>query len=72
MVGILLNSCSQRQNSNDSRLTHLKDQFQLDWSTERKVCDSINKAAGIFVFTEDALEQLRSAVSHSRRLADIS
>ena len=35
MVGILLNSCSQRQNSNDSRLTHLKDQFQLDWSTER-------------------------------------
>ena len=26
MVGILLNSCSQRQNSNDSRLSHLKDQ----------------------------------------------
>ena len=72
MVGILLNSFSQRWNSNDSRLTHLKDQFQLDWSTERKACDSIHKAAGIFVFTEDVLEQLRSTVSHSRLLADIS
>ena len=71
MVGILLNSCSQRQNSSGSRLSHLKDQFQLDWSTERKACDSIHKAAGIFVFTEDVLEQLRSAVSHSRLLADI-
>ncbi len=72
MVGILLNSCSQRQNSNGSRLRHLKDQFQLDWSTERKACDSIHKAAGIFVFTEDTLEQLRSTVSHPRLLADIS
>ena len=72
MVGILLNSFSQRWNSNDSRLTHLKDQFQLDWSTERKACDSIRKAAGIFVLAEDVLEQLRSTVSHSRLLADIS
>jgi len=72
MVGILLNSCSQRQNSNHSRLSQLKDQFQLDWSTERKACDSIRKAAGIFVLTEDVLEQLRSTVSHSRLLADIS
>ena len=72
MVGILLNSCSQRRNSNDSRLTHLKDQFQPDWSTERKACDSTHKAAGIFVFTEDVLEQLRSTVSHSRLLTDIS
>jgi len=44
----------------------------LDWNTERKARDSIHKAAGIFVFTEDALEQLRSTVSHSRLLADIS
>ena len=72
MVGILLNSFSQRWNSNDSRLTHLKDQFQLDWSTERKACDSIRKAAGIFVLTEDVLEQVRSTVSHARLLADIS
>ena len=55
--------------SNDSLLTHLKDQFQLDWSTERKACDSIHKTAGVLVFTEDALEQLRSTVSHSRLLA---
>src|SRR5215813_14708545 len=58
--------------SNDSRMNHLKDQFQLDWGTERKACDSIPKAAGIFVFTEDALEQLRSTISHFRLLADIS
>src|SRR5215468_11834572 len=58
--------------SKDSRVSHLKDQFQLDWGTERKACDSIHKAAGIFVFTEDALEQLRSTVSHSRLLPDVS
>ena len=72
MVGILLNSCSRDRNSNDSRLSDLKDQFQLDWSTERKPCNSIHKAAWIFDFAEDALEQLRSTVRHSRLLADIS
>ena len=72
MVGILLNSCSQRQNSNDSPLSHIKDQSQLDWSTGRKACDAIHKTAGILVFTEDALEQLRSTVCHSRLLADTS
>ena len=35
-------------------------------------CDFIHKADGIFVFTEDVLEQLRSTVSHSRLLADNS
>jgi hypothetical protein len=62
----------QGQNSNVSRLSHLEDHFQLDWSTERKACDSIHQAAGIFVLTEDVLEQLRSAISHSRLLPDIS
>jgi len=41
----------------------LEDQFQLDRGAERKACDAIHHAGRILAFSEDVLEQLRSAVS---------
>src|SRR5215468_4754819 len=50
----------------------LEDQFQLDRGAERKACDAIHHAGRILVFSEDVLQQLRSAVGNLRMLADIS
>src|SRR5436305_11822119 len=51
---------------------HLENDFQLDRGAERKACDAIHQAARALVFSEDVLQQLRSGVSDSRLIADIS
>src|SRR5207237_4810623 len=50
----------------------LKDHLQFDWGAEWEACYSIHEAAGFFVFTEDVLQQLRSAVRDFRMIAEIS
>src|SRR5258706_2521520 len=51
---------------------NLENDFQLDRGTERKACDAIHQAARALVFSEDVLQQLRSAIGHFRLIADIS
>ena len=50
----------------------LKDQFQLDRRAEWKACNAIHGSARPLVFSEDVLQQLRSAVSDFRLLSKIS
>ena len=50
----------------------LQDHFQLDRAAERKAGDAIHQAARVPVFSEDVLQQLRSAVRDFRLIADIS
>src|SRR5260370_39765208 len=51
---------------------HLKDHFQLDRGAKRKACDAVHQPARVLVFSENVLQQLRSAVSNFRLIADIS
>src|ERR1700675_954205 len=51
---------------------NLENDFQLNRSAERKAGDAIHQAARALVFSEDVLQQLRSGVSDSRLIADIS
>ena len=51
---------------------HFENHFQLDRGAERKAGDAVHQAARVLVFSEDVLQQLRSAVSDFRLLADIS
>src|SRR4029077_19723285 len=50
----------------------LENNFQLDRCAERKACDAIYQAARVLVFSEDVLQQLRSAVGDFRLFADIA
>src|ERR1700722_3023409 len=49
----------------------LENDFQLDRGTERKACNAIHQATWVFVLSEDALQQLRSSVSHFRLIVNI-
>src|SRR6266850_1484227 len=51
---------------------HLENDFQLNRRAERKACDAIHYAGRILVFSENVLQQLGSAVSDFRLIADIS
>ena len=51
---------------------HLEYDFQLDWCTERKACDTIYEAARVLLFSENVLQHLRSTVRDFRLVANIS
>ena len=51
---------------------HLENDFQLDGGTEWKACNAIHQTARTLVFSENVLQQFRSAVSDFRLFADIS
>jgi hypothetical protein len=51
---------------------HFEKDFQLDRGAERKACDAIHQAAGVLLFSEDVLQQLRSCVSDLRLIANIA
>src|SRR5207237_62125 len=51
---------------------YLENDFQLDRGAERKADDAIHQPAGHLVSSETVLQQLRSGVSASRLIADIS
>src|SRR5438132_11187257 len=51
---------------------YLENDFQLDRGAERKACDAIHQAARALVSSENVLQQLRSGVSDSRLIADLS
>src|SRR5579863_4424015 len=51
---------------------YFEDEFQLHWRSKRKARNAIHQAAWVPGFSEDAFEQLRSAVCHLRLIADIS
>src|SRR6185295_13645592 len=51
---------------------HLENNFQLDRGAEWKAGDTVNQPAGVLLFSEDVLQQLRRAVSNFRLIANIS
>ena len=51
---------------------HLEDEFQFNGGAEGKAGDTVNQAAGVFVFSEDVLEQVGCAVGDFRLFADIA
>ena len=62
----------RRHNGQPSLARNLENHFELDRGAQRKACDAIHQAARVLVFSEDVLQQLRSAVSDFRLIADIS
>src|ERR1700733_3075566 len=51
---------------------HLENHFQLDRRAEWEACDAIYEAARILFFSENLLQQFRSAVRDFRLFAEIS
>src|SRR4029077_8575439 len=51
---------------------YLKNELQLDRHAERKAGYTVHQSAGVFVFSENVLQQLRSAISLPWLLANIS
>jgi hypothetical protein len=51
---------------------HLENKFQFDRCAEGQAGNAIHQAARVLVFSEDALQQLRSAVSDFGLVAEIS
>jgi hypothetical protein len=51
---------------------HFKNNFQFDGGAEGQAGDAIDQAAGAFVFTKDALQQLGSGIGDLRLIADVS
>jgi len=51
---------------------HFKNDFQFDGGAEWQAGDAIDQAAGAFVFSKDALQQLGSGIGDLRLIADVS
>jgi hypothetical protein len=57
--------------SEQSLVSNLENNFQLDGGAERQACDAIHQAARALLFSKDLLQQVRGGVSDFRLIADI-